>query len=92
MVSVDGTRQRRGHNSHNGVVTAISVTTGKALDVEVLSNYCKGCSQWKNDDKKTQKYQQWLQAHKCHLNHNVVSEQWSHKVLQRFFPDLKNVD
>ena len=48
MVSVDGTRQRRGHNSHNGVVTAISVTTGKALDVEVLSNYCKGCSQWKN--------------------------------------------
>ena len=30
MVSVDGTWQRRGHNSHNGVVTAVSVTTEKS--------------------------------------------------------------
>ena len=69
MVSVDGTWQRRGYNSHNGVVTAVSVLTGKALDIEVLSNYCKGCSQWKEDQKKSAEYQQWLTFHKCHLNH-----------------------
>ncbi|GFO14006.1 forkhead box protein k1 [Plakobranchus ocellatus] len=37
-VSVDGSWQRRGDSSHNGVVTAISVETGKCLDVSVLTN------------------------------------------------------
>ena len=40
-VSLDGTWQRRGHASHNGVVTALSVDTGKCLDVETLANACK---------------------------------------------------
>ena len=55
MVSVDGTWQRRGRSSHNGVVTAISVVSGKALDIEILSNsYCKGCAQWKKKTKSCQ--------------------------------------
>lgn len=37
-VSLDGTWQRRGHASHHGVVTPISVQTGKCVDTEVLSN------------------------------------------------------
>lgn len=43
-VVVDGTWQRRGHTSHHGVVAATSISTGKILDVEVLSNYCRGCT------------------------------------------------
>ena len=45
-VSVDGSWQRRGHASHNGIVTAISIDTGKCLDILVLSNTCKQCMLW----------------------------------------------
>lgn len=36
----DGTWQRRGFSSLNGVVTCTSIDTGKVLDVQVLSKYC----------------------------------------------------
>ncbi|GFU87053.1 uncharacterized protein TNCV_1586411 [Trichonephila clavipes] len=35
-ISVDGTWQRRGYTSMNGCVAAISVDTGKVLDIEVI--------------------------------------------------------
>lgn len=44
----DGTWQKRGHTSLNGVVTATSFDTGKILDIEVLSKYCQGCTKPKN--------------------------------------------
>lgn len=37
----DGTWQKRGHNSLNGVVSAISGETGKVLDVKILTKYCR---------------------------------------------------
>ena len=37
--------KNRGHSSLNGVAAAISVTTGKVLDVEVLSRHCKSCTE-----------------------------------------------
>lgn len=40
-VAIDGTWQRRGHVSMNGAVVATSVDSGKVLDVEVLSRFCK---------------------------------------------------
>jgi hypothetical protein len=40
----DGSWQRRGHNSKNGVMTATSVDTGKVLDVAVLTKHCR-CSE-----------------------------------------------
>ncbi|XP_075748767.1 uncharacterized protein LOC142814252 [Rhipicephalus microplus] len=43
-VMYDGTWQKRGHKSHNGIGTAVSVDTGLCLDFEVLSNYCLACS------------------------------------------------
>lgn len=43
-VMYDGTWQKRGHKSHNGVGAAISLDTGLCLDFEVLSNYCHACS------------------------------------------------
>ncbi|GFW19817.1 uncharacterized protein TNCV_3561201 [Trichonephila clavipes] len=42
-ISVDGTWQRRGYTSVNGCVAAVSVDTGKVLDIEVMSSYCPTC-------------------------------------------------
>ncbi|GFX68932.1 uncharacterized protein TNCV_682911 [Trichonephila clavipes] len=42
-ISVDSTWQRRGYTSMNGCVAAISVDTGKVLDIEVMSSYCPTC-------------------------------------------------
>lgn len=42
-VSVDGTWQRRGYSSLNGCVSVISIDTGKVLDVEILSQFCRIC-------------------------------------------------
>lgn len=68
-VSVDGTWQRRGHSSHHGVVTAISLETDKCLDVEVLSNVCRACQRWEKK-KGTREYEVWKANHSCHINHS----------------------
>lgn len=39
----DGTWQRRGHTSINGVVTVTSFDSGKVLDYECLCKYCNIC-------------------------------------------------
>ncbi|GFT50909.1 uncharacterized protein TNCV_1195111, partial [Trichonephila clavipes] len=39
-VAIDGTWQKMGHTSLNGVVTAVSVDTGKVVDAEILSRKC----------------------------------------------------
>ncbi|GFV66347.1 uncharacterized protein TNCV_2784031 [Trichonephila clavipes] len=43
-VSVDGTWQKRGYSLLNGCVSTISVDSGKILDIEVLSQYCRVCT------------------------------------------------
>lgn len=43
VAAFDGTWQKRGHSSLNGVVSATSFDTGKVLDVEILTKYCHGC-------------------------------------------------
>ncbi|GFW82348.1 uncharacterized protein TNCV_3818291 [Trichonephila clavipes] len=42
-VSVDGTWQRRGYTSMNGCIAALSINTGKEVDIETLSSYCPTC-------------------------------------------------
>ncbi|GFW92465.1 uncharacterized protein TNCV_517831 [Trichonephila clavipes] len=39
-VAVDGTWQKRGYTSLNGVVTVTSIDAGKVIDVDILSKYC----------------------------------------------------
>ena len=67
-ISLDGTWQKRGHASHNGVGTAISLDTKKCLDVEVLSDKCQECQKW---EKKTNdpRYGEWKASHQCKINH-----------------------
>lgn len=62
MVSVDGSWQRRGHSSRNGLTTTAIVSTGKVVDVEIMTNYCKLCEQGKKDSE-----------HTCKLNHTGSS-------------------
>ena len=69
-VSVDGTWQQRGHASHHGIVSAISIDTGKCVDIEVLSNICKGCEVWEKCDKSADAYLNWKADHKCLADHS----------------------
>ena len=45
-VTFDGTWQRRGHPSLNGVFTAVSWSTGKVIDVHTSDKYYHQCSMW----------------------------------------------
>eukprot|EP00794_Sanderia_malayensis_P002927 gene2927-3381_t len=47
QVSVDGSWQKRGHISLNGVVMLISRENGKCLDYTIMSKKCKSCQFWK---------------------------------------------
>ena len=65
-ISIDGTWQKRGHNSLNGVVTGIC--SDLCIDKHVMSKYCRLCQQW--DPKKgTQSYNKWKETHTCKKNH-----------------------
>lgn len=61
-LSFDGTWQKRGHTSHNGVATAIDVITGYVVDFEMLSNYCIACqnSSAEGDDD----YEAFIEIHR----------------------------
>ena len=56
--------KQRGHNSHNGVISA--AVNSKILDVEMLTKICKQCTTW--EEKKSVK---WKENHhlKCPINH-----------------------
>ncbi|GFV44684.1 hypothetical protein TNCV_212371 [Trichonephila clavipes] len=40
-VALDGSWQKRGYQSLNGIVTATSADTGKVIDFEVFPKYCR---------------------------------------------------
>lgn len=40
-VVCDGSWQRRGHSSLNGIVTAIAANTGKVIDAKISTKYCR---------------------------------------------------
>ena len=68
-VSCDGTWQRRGYSSNNGVVSVISVKSGKILDLETMNKICKGCSLKQNlKSQDPDAYEAWKVNHKCTFN------------------------
>ena len=69
-VSVDGTWQKRGYSSVNGAVAAISINTGRILDIAAFSRYWKGCiSMERFQMSDPVKYANWKHAHHCSINH-----------------------
>ena len=45
-ISIDGSWQKRGHNSLNGVVTA--VCSDKCIDAEIFTKHCNGFKMWRS--------------------------------------------
>ena len=76
-VTVDGTWQKRGHSSKIGVIFVISVDTGEILDYVVKSLFCHECKAHNDNDKDSDKYKEWKQAHetRCQINHHGSSEE-----------------
>jgi len=63
-VSCDGTWQKRGFQSNNGIYVAISVYNGKVLDLEVMSRVCKAFVVRENlKTKNPIKYAEWQNTH-----------------------------
>ena len=72
-VSVDGSWQKRGFSSLNGVVTAISVDTGKFIGCEIMSRNCKSCNVMHSIKQRDPgRYDTWYASHihKCPLNYH----------------------
>ena len=71
IISTDGTWQKRGFSSRNGVVSNISSSTGKCLDYRVKMKTCKACAYWKG--KTGMKAEGLRRVHKCPVNHTTSS-------------------
>ena len=67
-VSCDGSWQRRGYASLNGVVTSINI--GKCLSYQCLVKTCKSCKLW-SQRKGTIEYVNFINEHNCPINHEV---------------------
>ena len=73
-ISKDGSWQRRGYSSLNGTFTAMSLKTGKVLDCEIMTRYCKACKlkgKLKNSNP-VALYENRMKKHRknCPLNHS----------------------
>ena len=68
--SFDGTWQRRGFASLNGVVTCIERVNDKVIDVEVKTKTCPQCTHWTLRKKDTPEYKEWETNHaeNCLIN------------------------
>ncbi|GFX53081.1 uncharacterized protein TNCV_1655401 [Trichonephila clavipes] len=67
----DGTWKNRGYSSRVGGCAVIGDKTGKCIDAEVMSSFCKGCDSWKRR-KGSPAYKKWkiLHVKECLKNHN----------------------
>lgn len=89
-VSVDGTWQRRGFSSKNGIVTALSVNGKKCkvIDTETLSNHCDACAKKKNKVS-AEDFALWRTEHtesgKCEKNHTGSAPSMEPEGAERIF-------
>ena len=72
-VSIDSSGQKRGHVSHNGVVTVMEIMTGLVVDYIALSNYCIACETGPCPDNPG--YPEWYRklANQCQKNGDCSS-------------------
>lgn len=86
-VSVDGTWQRKGYSSMNGVITAISVDNGKVLDTAILTKNCKACVRMRSAEPET--YQAWYEKHQTARSiMKALLQQWKLQVQRRCLKHL----
>ena len=91
-VSLDGSWQKRGHDSLNGFVTAINRMNDKLIDYHVMSKKCKISQIW-NKKKVSPEYDVWKTEHKCSMNHigsaSSMMSAGAIKIFQRSINSLK---
>ena len=69
-ISIDGSWQKQGYSLLNGYVAAVSMDTGKVLDVEVMSRSCKPCNQNKDlENTDPNAFAVWKANHTCSMNY-----------------------
>ena len=58
-------------NSLNGIVTVISVDTGKCIDYRIRTKNCKTCQSWEGRED-SDKYEEFISTHElnCDIKHN----------------------
>ena len=71
-VSFNGSWQKRGYSSKNGIVSAITNDNGKVLDFTVVTKKCKACKYWEKK-KETPENEQFLLEHDYSINHEKSS-------------------
>ena len=88
-VSCDGSWQKRGYSSLNGVVT-VSMDNGKLLDIEPMTRTCKSCllhEKLQTSDPKC--FKEWKLIYACKINHiQGLLVIWNQKELKEFARDL----
>ena len=67
-ISADGSWQRRGYASVNGLVTIISMDSGKCVDYDIMTKMCKSCEAMEIN-KGSEEYDNYLKVHDCPINH-----------------------
>ena len=65
-VSFDGSWQKRGHTSHNGMASVIDLLTGLPIDYEILSNFCFKCKAMEGKEVE----ESWVQKHANNCSKN----------------------
>lgn len=79
-VSLDGSWSSRGWSARDGLVAAVSIDTGKVLDVVFLTNSCSVCTKQENrrnlGEISRMEFLSWYLRHEsnCYLNHDGSSQ------------------
>ena len=73
-ISFDCSWKTRGFYSNIGFGAAISTSTKKVLDYEILSRLCEKCSIWTEEKQKDKpsEYEKWLERHQPNCNRNYT--------------------
>ena len=84
LVSVDGTWQKRGHQSLLGAVYVIEYQTGKVLDYKVFCKFCHNCNLHKNWDKDIADFLTRKESHESICESNFVGNSGSMELWDLF--------
>ena len=87
-VSVDGTWQRRGFTSLNGVLVVMSIDSGKIVGIEPMSRYCRECAiHTRRLQDKPEELANWKIHHKehCKLTHDGTAPSMELEGAKRIF-------
>ena len=88
-ISFDSSWKTRGFYSNIGFGAAISTSSKKVLDYEILSRLCEKCSIWTEEKQKDKpsEYEKWLERHKpnCNRKYTGSSQAMEPEAAQRIW-------